>query len=80
MESLRARGIHLAMICSGASLPSPSHARSCRKRHEEAARNYGKDEANVNGGVDVLHCFRWRVCAEAGPQAATSEGGSADKS
>jgi hypothetical protein len=41
-----------------------------RMRHEEAANNYAKAEANVNGDVDVLRCFCQRVRTETRPQAA----------
>ena len=41
-----------------------------RMRHEEATRNYGKVEANLNGSVDVLRCFCGGIRAEARPEAA----------
>ena len=73
-----ARGIHLAMALSGASLPSPSHARSCRKRHEEAARNYERVETNLRGSVNVLRYFCRSPRAEARPEAAAAEGAAAE--
>jgi hypothetical protein len=67
---VRCYGIHIAGLWDGASLLSPSHARSSRMRHEEATGNYGTFEANFDGGHDVLHCFCGSARTEARPQAA----------
>ena len=58
---------------SPARLFSPSHARSCEVRHEEATRNYEKLEANVNDSHDALCRDGQRVRAK-GTETATAEG------
>ena len=55
----------------------PPHARSCKKRHEEATRSYEEVEANIFGGADVLFCFCGSFRAEARPERPAAQAGRA---
>lgn len=60
------RGIHLAVVSSGASLLSLPCA-LMQMRHEEATRSYEEVTANVDGGLDVLRVYGQRIRTKARP-------------